>query len=224
MKLKQKMKITIDMLMAALLVVLMAYPVTGQIVHEWVGAGMFLLFLAHHILNHHWLKTLGKGKYNGHRTLQTVIDILLLADMLALMFSGIRLSRYAFTFLPSLGSAATARRLHMLASYWGFVLMSVHLGLHWGMVTAPLRRKFGGKTGALPWCAGAVAGLYGAYAAWKHQVWLYLTLRNEFIQSDFNRPAALYFLDHFCMMALFALLVCTIVSLIRKHRKGAAEP
>ena len=224
MKPKQKAKITIDVLMTALLVVLMAYPVTGQAVHEWVGAGMFLLFLAHHIFNLYWLKTLGKGKYNGQRILQTVVDVLLLADMLALMFSGIRLSRYVFTFLPGLGSAATARRLHMLASYWGLVLMGFHLGLHWGAVTAPLRRRFGGKAGPLPWCAGTAAGLYGAYAAWKHQIWQYLTLRSEFIQFDFDRPAALYFWDHFSMMALFALLACAIVSLVRKHRKGAAKP
>lgn len=36
---KQKVKITLDALMTALLVVLMAYPVTGQEVHEWAGAG-----------------------------------------------------------------------------------------------------------------------------------------------------------------------------------------
>ena len=224
MKPKQKAKITLDVLMTALLVVLMAYPVTGQVVHEWVGAGMFLLFIAHHLLNLYWLKTLGNGKYNGQRILQTVVDVLLLADLLALMFSGIRLSRYVFTFLPVLGSAATARRLHMLASYWGFVLMGFHLGLHWGVVTAPLRRRLGGKAGALSWCAGIAAGLYGVYAAWKHEIWLYLTLRSEFIQFDFDRPTVLYFLDHFCMMALFALLVYTILSLVRKHGKGAVEP
>lgn len=223
MKLKQRVKISIDALMTALLVVQMAYPVTEQQIHEWTGAGMFLLFLAHHILNRHWVMTLGKGKYNGQRILQTAVDVLLLADMLSLMVSGIRLSRYVFTFLPGLGSAAAARRLHMLASYWGFVLMSAHLGLHWGMITAPLRRRLGGKTGALLWCAGA-AGLYGAYAAWNHQIWQYLTLRSEFIQFDYGRPGALYFWDHFCMMVLFALLACAVVSLGKKHRKGAGQP
>lgn len=220
---RQKVKITLDVLMTALLVVLMAYPVTEQEVHEWVGAGMLLLFLAHHVLNLHWLKALGKGKYNGRRILRTVVDVLLLADMLALMFSGIRLSRYVFTFLPGLGSAATARRLHMLASYWGFVLMSVHLGLHWGMVTAPLRRRLGGKAGALPRCVGAAVGLYGAYAAWTHQIWQYLTLRSEFIQFDFDRPGALYFWDHLCMMVLFALLAYTAAALVRKPGKGAGQ-
>ena len=185
---------------------------------------MFLLFISHHIFNFYWLKTLGKGKYNGQRILQTVVDVLLLADMLALMFSGIRLSRYVFTFLPGLGSAATARRLHMLASYWGFVLMGLHLGLHWGIMAALFHRRLGGKGNLLLQCAGTAAGLYGVYAVWKHQIWLYLSLRSEFLLFDFNEPAALYFLDHFCMMALFVLLSYGTVSLWRKHKKGAEQP
>lgn len=224
MKPKQKTKIAIDVLMTALLVVLMAYPVTGQLAHEWAGAGLLLLFIAHHILNRHWFRTLGRGQYSGLRTARTAVDILLLADILALMFSGIRLSRYVFTFLPGPGSAATARRLHMLASYWGLVLVSVHLGLHGGMVTVPLRRRPGGKGNLLFRCAGTAAGLYGAYAVWTHQIWQYLTLRSEFIQFDFDRPGVLYFWDHLCMMVLFALLACAMGSLAGKHRKGAAEP
>lgn len=152
MKPKQKGKLAVDFLMTILLVVLMGYPVTGQPIHEWVGAGMLLLFIAHHMLNRHWFKTLGKGQYNSLRVLQTAVDVLLLADMLALMFSGIRLSRYVFTFLPGLGSAATARRLHMLASYWGLVLMGLHLGLHWGVMAALLRRRLGGRRSC---CSGA---------------------------------------------------------------------
>lgn len=217
------MKFTIDVLMTVLLVVLMAYPMTDQLIHEWTGAGMFLLFIAHHILNRHWFKALGKGKYNTLRTVQTAVDILLLADMLALMFSGIRLSRYVFTFLPGLGSAATARRLHMLASYWGLVLMGLHLGLHWGMMASLFRRRFGGKWNLLLQYAGTAAGLYGVYAVWKHQIWLYLSLRSEFLLFDFDEPAALYFLDHFFMMALFILLSHGAVSLWRNHRKGVAE-
>lgn len=220
---KQKAKITIDIFMTILLVMVMGYPITGQLAHEWAGAGMFLLFIAHHILNCRWFKALGKGKYNGPRTAQTAVDILLLADMLPLMFSGIRLSRYVFAFLPGLGSAAAARRLHMLASYWGLVLMGLHLGLHWGMIAARFRRRFGGKWKRISRCAGAAAGLYGAYAVWNHQIWLYLSLRSEFILFDFDEPAALYFLDYFCMIALFALLSHVAVSLRHNHKKGAAE-
>ena len=105
----------------------------------------------------------------------------------------------------------------MLASYWGLVLMGFHLGLHWGMMAALFRRRLGGKGTLLLRCAGTAAGLYGAYAVWKHQIWLYLSLRSEFLLLDFEEPAALYVLDHFCMMALFVLLAYAAVSLMRKH-------
>lgn len=168
---KQTIKIVLDLLMTALLLVLMIYPVTGQLAHEWAGAGMLLLFIAHHALNSRWYRGLGKGRYNSLRIVQTGIDVLLLADMLALMVSGMRMSRYVFPFLPGFGSIALARRLHLLASYWGFVLMSVHLGLHWSMVTGMLRRMTDkpsdGQT-AIARCVGLMIGLYGAYSIWTH--------------------------------------------------------
>ena len=34
-------------------------------------------------------------------------------------------------------------RLHMLSAYWGFLLMGVHIGLHWGMIMGMARRMFG---------------------------------------------------------------------------------
>ena len=37
----------IDFLMTALLLLLMAYQVTGEALHEYIGAGMLILFLLH---------------------------------------------------------------------------------------------------------------------------------------------------------------------------------
>lgn len=222
---KQKVKISIDILMTALLVVLMTYPVTGQLAHEWAGAGMFLLFIAHHILNCRWFKTLGKGKYNTLRVIQTAVDVLLLADMLALMVSGIRMSRYVFPFLPGFGSIALARRLHLLASYWGFVLISVHLGLHWSMITGIPRRTAGRSSHAqaiLFRCIGVGIGLYGAYSVWSHQIWQYLFLRTEFVWMDPAWSNLRFFLDHLAMLGMFLLLAHCAASAWRKRRKGAA--
>ena len=44
-------KIVVDALMTLLLLFLMGYQLWGESAHEWVGAGMLVLFLAHHILN-----------------------------------------------------------------------------------------------------------------------------------------------------------------------------
>ena len=49
-----KIKMEIDLLMTVLLLCLMAYQITGEALHEWFGAGMLLLFIAHNILNIRW--------------------------------------------------------------------------------------------------------------------------------------------------------------------------
>lgn len=71
MKLKMKIEIGLDLLMTGLLLVLMAYQVTGQKLHEWVGVSMFVLFFLHNMLNAGWYKGLFKGKY---RTLRILAD------------------------------------------------------------------------------------------------------------------------------------------------------
>lgn len=70
---KSKIKMGIDILMTALLLDLMAYQITGQALHEWFGAGMFVLFIAHNILNIRWYGNLFKGKYRLLRIIQTVV-------------------------------------------------------------------------------------------------------------------------------------------------------
>lgn len=51
MKPKMIGKITVDLGMTILLMLLMAFERIGRTAHEWIGAGMFVLFVLHHILN-----------------------------------------------------------------------------------------------------------------------------------------------------------------------------
>ena len=223
-----RVKISVDIGMTALLFVLMAYQITGELAHEWAGAAMLVLFLAHHLLNRRWFSGLSRGRYTPLRLLQTSIDLLLLLCMLGLMISGIVLSRYVFGFLPITGGAAAARRAHLLASHWGFVLMSVHLGLHWGMVVGMVRKAAKlrpSKTRAVVLRAAAAgAAVYGAYAFWQTQFWQYLFLLSEFVWFDFSRPPVFFFLDHLAIMALFVLLSYLITRLLQTRRNGGARP
>ncbi len=105
------------------------------------GAGIFVLFVIHHILNLGWYKNLFQGKYTAFRIFQVSVNVLLLLSMAVLMYSGIVLSRHVLAFLPSRSGMALARRLHILGSYWGFLLMNLHLGLQWNMVIGRLKKK-----------------------------------------------------------------------------------
>ena len=114
MSTKQKLKIAVDILMTAALLLLMPYALIGEAAHEWIGMGMLVLFVLHHILNHRWIKNLGRGKYTCIRAVQTVLAALILISILGSMASGILLSRYVFAFLDIRGLTVLARSIHVL--------------------------------------------------------------------------------------------------------------
>ncbi len=127
---KQILKRIIDFAMIVLLPLLMAEILIGQEIHEWLGTGILVLFLAHHFLNLGWWKSFLKGKYTPSRAFSTTLDLLLLLDMIALCVSGIMMSGFVFRFLRIKGGMILARQLHLFASHWGLILMSAHLGMH----------------------------------------------------------------------------------------------
>ncbi len=116
---KPKIKIATDILMTAMLLVLMAYQVVGDTLHEWLGAGMLILFIVHNILNIKWYGALFKGKYKPLRIFGTVLNFSVLAAVLMLGYSGIVMSRHLFAFLNISKGMALARSMHLCVSYWG---------------------------------------------------------------------------------------------------------
>lgn len=210
MKKKFVFKIAVDMVMTVLLLFLMARQLTGDSAHEWLGAGMLILWIAHHILNRSWYSHLFKGKYTPIRILQTVTNFAVLLSMLGLMVSGIILSREVFGFLPVSGGIALARPLHVLSAFWGFVLMALHLGLHWNMILGMVRKATGPVTSKprrilLRVAAALVAG-YGLYAFLKNQFLSYMFLTSSFVFFDFERPVLLFFTEYIAIMGLFIFL------------------
>ena len=69
MKTKKIIMRSIDILMTVVLLLLMAMQVTQQQLHEYIGIGMFVLVIAHHILNRKYYISIFKGKYTPVRVL-----------------------------------------------------------------------------------------------------------------------------------------------------------
>ena len=210
-----KIKIGIDLLMTVLLLLLMAYQITGQELHEWFGAGMLLLFLFHNILNRKWYGNLFRGKYGLLRVIQTVVNFSALITMLCLGFSGIVMSRHVFAALPIHGPMATARMLHLAASYLGFVLMSVHLGLHWSMILGMCRKLTGSRERpqAVTWILRVMAALpamYGLYLFGRKDIFSYMFLKQQFVFFDFEQSAEDVFVEYIAMMGFWIFAACYI--------------
>ena len=221
MRPKAVIKIAVDVFMTLALLFLMGYAFWGDVAHEWAGAGMFLLFLLHHILNGNWYKSLFKGGYTPLRVFRLIVDVLVFLAMIGLMVSGIMLSNYVFSFLNIRGGMSFARLLHMAASHWGFVLMALHLGLHWSMLlgmagkvmkvrqTSRLRK-------VLLSIVGAGIAVYGLMVFIRRDLLTYMLLKTQFVFLDFSEPIPLFYLDYLAMLGAFIFLADSASKLLRK--------
>ncbi|HJB35054.1 MAG TPA: DUF4405 domain-containing protein [Candidatus Blautia merdipullorum] len=206
---KQQAKTAVDILMTLCLLFLMPYELIGEAIHEWIGAGMFLLFIIHHILNRKWTGNLTKGRYTPLRIIQTILVILILICILGSMVSGIILSRHVFVFLEIRGLSAPARVIHMTCAYWGFVLMSLHLGIHWGMMMGMAGKIFPKPSKARTWIlrlAGIGIAGYGVYAFIKRDILSYLLMQVQYVFFNFEEPVIFFILDYMAAMGLFVFI------------------
>ena len=83
-----KIKRTVDTVMTVLLLLLMAYQVTGEMAHEYIGMVMTALVIIHQILNRKWYSALFKGKYNPYRSITTILNTLRLVSFALTAFCG----------------------------------------------------------------------------------------------------------------------------------------
>lgn len=203
------LKIIVDIAMTAALLLLMAFELVGRQAHEWSGIVMFVLFVIHHILNRKWTGHLLRGKYPPIRILQTLLAVLILICMLSSMVSGIVLSEYVFEAFSIRGGWSWARILHMLAAYWGFVLMSLHLGIHWGIMTGMAGKLFEQPSAVRKWLARLAGFRIAAYGVWafiKRDVLSYMLMQVHFVFFDYEEPVIFFILDYMAAMGLFVLI------------------
>ena len=199
---KKTAKTILDILMTAALPVLMAYSLVGETLHEIVGTAMLVLFITHHILNRKATAAMFKGKQSPARIVNTALNIILFAVMFLLPVSGIVMSNHLYTFLPTFGISPTARIVHLLLSYWGFVLMSMHLGLHADVWLGRLKKR---KATFLPLCI-VLTGIaaHGVYAFAVNRIYEYMFLKTQFVFFNFDKPLVLTFAENLSMIVLFA--------------------
>ena len=206
MKRKTILKIAVDIGMTVMLLLLMTYELIGAAAHEWLGIGIFGLFVVHHILNRKWIRCVFKGKYALFRIWQTILVIGILLTMVGSMYSGVILSEHALSFLPIKGGWAFARSLHMVCAYWGFILMSLHLGLHWGMMVG-MAKRFIKETPIVGKYLFRVIALlaagYGAYAFIQREIGRYMFLKNHFAFFNFEEPLVFFLVDYMAVMWCF---------------------
>ena len=120
MRIKKVCKLCIDIGMLVITVLLMASERTGIVLHMFLGAALFLLFVGHNILNLAWWAGIGKGTYSRTRWMRTIWNVLLLIDFLLVMISGI----------------LYAASLHRITALLFLILTVIHIRVHWKKASA----------------------------------------------------------------------------------------
>ncbi len=223
---RQRARIAVDIAMTAGLMFLMGYMVTGDLAHEIIGTLTIVLWGVHVILNRKWYSSLFTGKYSGLRIFNTAVNILLMITAIGLVISSVLLSSYVFYFLGIGVGMGFARVLHMVTSYWFFILTALHLGLHWAGVSRMLSGKSLREPSRLRFIfshgATLVLSGYGVYAFFKQQIGIYLFMRTQFVFFDFEQPVLSFFFEYTCMMILFAWMAYWLSAFFR-GRKSAGR-
>ena len=208
------LKRIVDTVMTVLLLLLMAYQVTGELAHEWIGMGMAALVIVHQILNRKWYSGLFKGKYNPYRSITTVLNILLMASFILTAFCGMSMSGYAVPFLYGMAPVSFVRRMHLSMSHWAFVLMGLHLGMHIPAMTAGLKLTDRTKT-ILAYIFTCIGGI-GLWLFLKNGMPNYLFFRVPFAFLDYDKAGWLVFLENLLMLLFWAFLGTGTALLCRK--------
>ena len=246
----QRLRMTIDITMTILSIILMGgnYLFPADIVHEILGVGLFVLWGVHIALNRRWYGAIFRGKYNPYRVMQTVINCCILICTIFLMISGIILSNHIFTFLNIQGGLGFARIAHLLASHWYYLFMSLHIGLHVGMIKNKMRHpapinshpernnshpelvsgshaeempkqvRHDKLRKILPRILLALVCAYGIYAFIARGVWKYLILRQQFFFFDLERGYILFAIDYISIIILFATLSHLLAKSLKKGK------
>lgn len=191
----------VDIALSVTLLLLMAFQVTEQLAHEWLGVTMFALTIVHQILNRKYYASVFKGKYSPLRVFQLVVNILLLLTFVCTALSGMMMSRFATPFMNGFLPSSVVRQGHLALSHWSFVLMGVHMGLHFGIVTAKLKKR------AIKITAGAVMSgisVYGFYLFLKANFLDYMLLKNPFAFLDYEKAWWLVILENLAMLLAWA--------------------
>lgn len=213
----KKLKIIVDVLMTIIFIMLMCNQLTGVFAHEILGISVIVLFIIHQILNRNFYKSLFKGKYSKLRIAFLIIDILLLIMMIIMIFSSLMVSEHLFRGLH-FGSNYLGRVLHIISAYSIYMLIGLHLGLHYNTLIK-LKKENKIILNVLLILFALVFGINGFI---KKEFIQKITLQSFFpLYSEDN--AIMIIIDYVGILIMFVVIGYGILNLLSLRKKKVVE-
>ena len=198
----------------------MGYHFTGRTIHEYLGFLIFVFFILHNIMNINWYKNLPKGKYSLNRALNTFINTLLFICMFGLIISGILFNKSVVEFFNIGDIKVLNKKLHIICSYWGFILISVHLGMHWG-IFINMSKKFMNVKKQICIIIGLLIAIYGIVSFIERGFYINMFVIAKVPKAE--EAAAFFFMDHVAVMGVFIFITYYLHRLSSKLNKMSIQ-
>jgi hypothetical protein len=214
---KLAIRLIIDLAMTILLLCAYAYRITGDAAHEWIGVAVFVLVIAHNVVNRQWHKSIFRGTYTPRRAIMTVVNIALALTMTTLIVTGLLQSRAVLAFLHLPGAMAL-RLIHTTAAYWLLPLTGGHLGLHWGM----FERRISGNRLTIT-ITRIFAFLFAAFGVWSsfdRDMFSKLFRGFSFDYWQEERPAILFFAVTVSIIGVYVFITHYALKGLERNKKS----
>ena len=211
------MRLSVNIAMLMLMISALAFRMTGDFLHEWIGVAAILLFILHNIINIKWYGHVFSGKYTILRAINLVINSGVTISAAIMLISGLMHSRHVLWFMNLQGSIEL-RQIHTTAAYWLLLFTSMHLGMYWKSILFRLGfYKMENKI-----CKNLLRifcvfiALCGVYFLFQRDMFSKLFLGYSF---DFWDPELPIFLFYFANLSI-ALLCTLAMYIIAKYFMG----
>jgi len=140
-----KKNLLVDTSIFLAILVAMEPRFSGIAIHEWLSLSLAAAIVVHLLLHWKWIVGVGGRFFQKlwHTSrLKFVVDSLLFVDFIAVVMSGIMISR---SVVPTLGLSIGQtniewRMLHSLSTSAVILLVGLHVALNWGWVVNTVKR------------------------------------------------------------------------------------
>ena len=185
----------------------LAFRITGDFLHEWIGAAVALAFIVHNVINIKWYMRIFSGKYGFVRAVNLLINIGCIILSIVMITSGLMHSRHMLAFM-NLQGGMELRQIHTTSAYWLLLLISLHLGMHWESVLS--RIGFNKIESKLCKNLFRVVGMFivlcGVYFFFQRDMFSKLLLGYSFDFWDPALPSSLFYLANLSIISMYVFI------------------
>ena len=214
-------RLILDLAFTILLLCALAYRITRDIAHEWIGVSVCAVCITHNVLNGKWYTNIFKGAYNLRRGVMTAINLFLTLAFVLLVITGLLHSRAVLAFLHLPGGMAI-RQIHTTTAYWCLPLIGAHIGLHWKMIMNAFRKmlKISGakriRKIVMRIIALAVV-VFGVWSSFDRDMFSKLFLGFSFDYWPEERPGLLFFAESVSIMGIYVFVTYYALKLLERR-------